>query len=281
MPTPNIVVSPAPTEVLVGVANSSNHSVEDDDRSARNEVLLEYGRSAEVWVYQTREGHIKWVVEGGRLTTLQQKVQHQFQNVRIRVRQCLPEDKSALFKDRAAQALFHALQEATEAEALWHFGEVEREIQREAQRFARYRYLLYGSIVAGSIMAGGLVIALAVSAGWITAPDTVRTVVLAAVTGAAGAWASVLQRVWTLTLPADETPRELVLQGATRIIVGAIFSLAALAAIKAGWLFPNAATNQWSLGLVTFVAGFSERLVPDLVARLELQAAAGGSANTK
>jgi hypothetical protein len=240
----------------------------------RDEIVLEYGRSAEVWVYQNSEGHIRWIVAGGKLTPIQSRVQHKFQNLRIRIRQCLPESTSTLFKDRMAQALFHALQEDDQSDALSHFAEIETELQLEAQRFARYRYLAYGSLMAGGIICLGLTAAYAASEGFLNGAESVQTIALAAAAGAAGAWASILQRVWTLVLPANETPRHLMLQGATRIMVGSLFSVAALAAIKANLLLPAAAGTRWSLGLVTFVAGFSERLIPDLVSRLELQVAA-------
>lgn len=231
--------------------------------SAGTRIGFIYGRSAAILVFKDTDGYIQWDVKGDHLSPTQARVHYEFDTLRMRIRQCVAESKQELFKDRMAQALFHALGEPDESRALGYFKTIAIEVQSEAQRDARHRYLGYGSVAAV------LVILISLGVAYFPATSDIRTVALSAAAGAAGAWASVLHRVWAMVLPANETPAHLMLQGATRIVLGALFSVAALAAIHASILIPAAASSPWSLGLAMFVAGWSERLVPEMMARIE------------
>jgi hypothetical protein len=96
-----------------------------------------------------------------------------------------------------------------------------------------------------------------------------RPVALAAAAGAVGAWASILSRAAKLVLETFETPTNLQFQGVTRILLGTTFGVVAIVAIKTGQLFPSAADNIWATTLTTFVSGWSERLVPEIIGKFE------------
>lgn len=53
-----------------------------------------------------------------------------------------------------------------------------------------------------------------------------------------------------------------------RMFVGAIFALIAVLCVKSGLLFTSWATNLITMGIVGFVAGFSERLIPNLIEKI-------------
>ena len=92
-----------------------------------------------------------------------------------------------------------------------------------------------------------------------------------AIAGAVGALASVSWRVLTFgELRVDAGASVLTLRGlgAVRPVVGSIFGLAAYFALKSGFIHLGT-TNFYYYAFFAFVAGFSERFLPDLVSKAE------------
>jgi hypothetical protein len=101
--------------------------------------------------------------------------------------------------------------------------------------------------------------------------DSVAATLGCAAAGALGACTSVSWRVLTFgELRVDAGASVLTLRGlgAVRPIVGSIFGVAAYFALKSGFITLGT-TNFYFFAFFAFVAGFSERFVPDLVGKAE------------
>jgi len=101
--------------------------------------------------------------------------------------------------------------------------------------------------------------------------DSVAAAMGCAAAGALGAVTSVSWRVLTFgEFPVDAGASVLTLRGLgiVRPFVGSIFGLAAYFALKGGFINLGT-TNFYYFAFFAFVAGFSERFVPDLVGKAE------------
>jgi hypothetical protein len=147
----------------------------------------------------------------------------------------------------------------------------------EAQQFvlARIRELARGWYLAGSALAAVVAIALAwpvvalVNEVHPLSDLTRQHLVIAASAGACGALVSVLLRSRTMAFNAAAGVRVHYVDGASRIFVGAFGGILLLLAMLARMVMPDARSTA-VVALVGIAAGFSERLVPTLIERIEV-----------
>ncbi|WP_242208584.1 MULTISPECIES: hypothetical protein [unclassified Pseudomonas] len=85
--------------------------------------------------------------------------------------------------------------------------------------------------------------------------------------GVCGALISVLQRSKSLQVGMYESTRIIVLHGVVRVCLGCAFGVISLVACKAGLLLGLMGESNSRLLILAIVAGFSERLVPDFIAK--------------
>ena len=103
----------------------------------------------------------------------------------------------------------------------------------------------------------------------VTTEPAARDLLVGAVFGVGGAWVSILERAQRLTLKPFEPPSYFAFQGATRIILGAVFGVFIVIVLKAGLVLTILHDTSWGLACAAFVAGASERLVPEMVRSIE------------
>ena len=94
--------------------------------------------------------------------------------------------------------------------------------------------------------------------------------------GALGAFFSILTRVGTTPLDPSAGWRLHFLEGFGRILVGSLGALFAQIAIKLGLLLTMLDKGHAGLFFVAFIAGASERLVPSLIKKVEIDASSEG-----
>ncbi|MEP6743260.1 MAG: hypothetical protein ABJB61_12230, partial [bacterium] len=87
--------------------------------------------------------------------------------------------------------------------------------------------------------------------------------------GSVGACISVLQRNPSLDVDPWMSNGYLRLQGITRIVLGFIFGCIFVLASKANFVLGVVRNNPYSLLVLCIVAGFSERLIPELLSKFE------------
>lgn len=237
-----------------------------DSHPSGGKVDFICGHSDDVIVFLDSAGLLQWETALTILTDVQRLVHQEFDRLYGLVTAWIPKPRRRPHIHALGSALFLALSEPDGTKAVGHFADLSGRILHEAQRQGRLAYFLAGTVgaVGVSAIAVGLIALI---------PDvTFREIASGAVAGSFGAWTSILQRSSKLRLDPFETSPHLRFQGATRIALGIVFGLVAVAAIRSGILFPAAASDVWLQSIVVFLAGFSERLVPELLGRLEAKA---------
>lgn len=245
-----------------------------DTHTSGETIAFIFGHSTDVIVFRDGRDRIQWETNSDLLTRTQSLVHQLYDRLHSRTVTCLPDlSKRKQLAEELAQALFLGLSESDEAKALKYFDSVAARIAYEAQIEARFTYLLTGSISAGVVLAIGLLV------GYFASSD-VRDLAVGAAAGSVGAWASILSRASQLELGPFETPANLKFQGFTRILLGMVFGVIAIVAMKTGQLFPSGSTNPWITTLTTFVSGWSERLIPEIIGKIETRAAKAAASST-
>ena len=89
------------------------------------------------------------------------------------------------------------------------------------------------------------------------------------IAGALGATVSALQRINKISFDIYSSKTSLYIESLNRIIIGIVFSLFLLMAIKSGIVFSNYSGNIYAIISLAFIGGFSERFVPSIIANVD------------
>jgi hypothetical protein len=150
---------------------------------------------------------------------------------------------------------------------------IQVELTTAAIRRAQYRYV--GGAALG-LLAFGLLSAIAAAVAWLIGHSVhEKQVALAFACATAGALGAAARASWRAAfgdLLVDPAAGIAALPrlGAIRPTVGAIFGLAVYFALESGFIrIGEVNRNVYFFTFFSFVAGFSERLVPDLIRRAE------------
>jgi uncharacterized protein YegP (UPF0339 family) len=143
------------------------------------------------------------------------------------------------------------------------FRKVRLFVRKKAKERARLSYVL-ASLAAATVLA--LVV---VPIYFLTPASNLTLVMLGGCFGSVGATISVLQRNPLLELDPWMSTRYYVLQGVARIVLGFIFGGILVIASKANFVLGVIRHNPYPLLILCIVAGFSERLIPELLSKFE------------
>lgn len=137
-------------------------------------------------------------------------------------------------------------------------------IQKRLEAATRVDYVLASAVAAIllSIIAGIAYGGFAVAASFPKA----GSLFLGALGGIVGAFISVLQRSASLEVQQFVPRKQVMIQAVVRLGLGSLFGVLLICAAFAGVV--TVASTSFALFLIAVVAGFSERLMPDLLARL-------------
>lgn len=108
-----------------------------------------------------------------------------------------------------------------------------------------------------------------------------REFLIAALLGGLGAMLSVSQRFRSVPVERYSSQRYIAIGGCSRIIFGCFFGAAFLLFQKADVLLSFASEQQFLLAAASFVAGFSERAIPEMLEQFEPQIALGNAADKR
>lgn len=252
------MTSPKPLEYKIGNQTKSGKT-----------IAFVFGCSADVIVYSDNQGETQWETNSDALTPSQFRAHAEFDRLNAIARANVGESRRCLLKDELASALFLGMCAASPEEAIKCFSSVDTNIRSEALIRARYHYLGYSTIATFFIVCGTLGV-------WLYSPSAATSLIsLGGGCAAVGAWASVLQRTSRLALRPYDPWHYLASQGVTRILLGAMFGAFFVGATKAGLFLSVAANNEWALASLSFVSGFSERYIPELIRGLETELKSG------
>ncbi len=141
---------------------------------------------------------------------------------------------------------------------------------REFLRFRRREGLQFVYLLSALL---GVVVISAVSllSPLLAIDATGRSFLLAAHFGSVGALISISQRSRKIAIPRYASRFYAVAGGGSRIFFGAVFGAALLLLQKAGLVLHLLDANAYALYAASLVAGFSERLIPELIGQIEKQ----------
>jgi hypothetical protein len=98
--------------------------------------------------------------------------------------------------------------------------------------------------------------------------------------GVIGASISIIQRGGSLTVNPFVPVSHVVFQGLIRVLLGVIFGALLVIAAQANITLGIINNNNWSLFIFSVVAGFSERLIPDILERIATNTNTGTGGTT-
>jgi uncharacterized protein YegP (UPF0339 family) len=163
------------------------------------------------------------------------------------------------------KALFAAFHTPEGTKPGREFRKVRLFVRKKAKERARLTYVL-ASLAAAAVLALMMV---PIYFYFRIPASKLALVILGGCFGAVGATISVLQRNPSLELDPWMSRRYHALQGVSRIVLGFIFGGIFVIASKANFVLGVIRNNSSPLLILCIVAGFSERLIPELLSKFE------------
>jgi hypothetical protein len=143
-------------------------------------------------------------------------------------------------------------------------------IERKCAEQGRMRYILLSMAVACGVLFVLGLLYLGRNDLYIlrdAEPSVLVSLFLGLTGGTIGAVISIVQRSKTLVVDPMDTPGYLALQGMIRVLLGTIFGGFLIIGSLAGISFGVFKDDLFALAALSVIAGFSERLVPDIMER--------------
>lgn len=226
-----------------------------------------FGQSTKATVFTTTDDHLRWQFHennGDVYDYLRQSV-HDFDSLMSVIKQHIEGRQQKNAYERLAKSLFAALN-MSEAEAKTNLGscfeQVRLLIEQTTSRRARFIYTTTATIFA-------VVLVLALTAtGKFFLQDNILFVV-GAIFGSAGAAVSVMQRTRDINIDPFQASAAIRLQGILKIGLGGVFGVFFVFASKANLAMGTISDDGYGLAVFSFIAGFSERFVPELLEKLD------------
>src|SRR2546425_832238 len=171
-----------------------------DTTKSGESVKLIHGQSVDVFVFEDMNGRINWETRVDPPPLREVGVHNLFNRLHSRASALKNAEQRAILDNELARALFRALCEADEVLALAHFGDVETKMNQEALVRSQIIYAVSGCCMAAAIAAAsGLLIVFVTDL-------SAKQVLVGVGMGVGGAWVSVVQRAWKLTVRPFEAP---------------------------------------------------------------------------
>jgi hypothetical protein len=232
-----------------------------------NTIKSIVGQSDTVLVYKAEDGprqdKLCYYIHQDDVTASSGASLREFDDVQSLAVRVYPKADWPLVQDELGSALFNALTADSEEAALKAFGPARARIQRLAANRTRVHYAMASSLAMA-------VLALIGYAVYEFHPDGELQIYGACILFASlGAFASVALRIASVPVDPLESGWVIRYQGASRILMGVLFAAFLIAAAKANLVAGLVATSTAALLAYSFVCGFSERFVPEMLGGLE------------
>ena len=221
------------------------------------------GQSSRACVYTTEDNHLRWehFEDGEDLPPELMPAVALFDCLMADIARSVPRRQQISTYHQLGKALFSILD--TGPDHIDCFDEVQAFIRAKAIQKARLVYII-ASFCCGLLFTS---IALPILI-WVSQPNA-SIAALGTLGGVMGALISVFQRSNNISVEPLAGVSYLVLQGAARTFLGVLFGLFFVCASQANLLLGLVSTQQLALFCFATVAGFSERLVPELLRKFE------------
>jgi len=213
-------------------------------------------RSAQYCIYITRKNTVTW----WHCRTPSENVklaQAELENTNSMAEQCLNENYSEAIASKLGAALSMAFSKDNPQEIKACFDEVRTFVAAKVQSHLK----LWLFITNASVSA--IFIAIAFFLSW-WLPDLTKYF-LCAGAGVVGSMVSSLQRNKTVETDGYISNYGLYCESISRLIIGASFGVLVLLGVMSDLFLPLIKGNMQAIICMSFIAGFSERFVPDLI----------------
>lgn len=230
------------------------------------------GKNYCVWINEKEEIH--WRVSQN--TVASEQAISEFIRLRALAEATLSIKYHARLKRRLAAALVSCLHSPEEPSVEINFGPLKSWLIDTSHNEVKLKLLLWVTVFSTALMMVGL---LFYCKGWTIFNDNNWIIVVTA--GVAGALISFLERSKSMVINVNELPYLLLLSNVSRIALGGLFGIIAYSAIKTGVAFSIFKGSKYGLLLVGVAAGFSERLIPDLIGSITSEKKDESSAPSK
>jgi hypothetical protein len=224
-----------------------------------------FGQSPRAVVYTTSDRHLRWeyfennqIVPPSLIPAILR-----FDSAMALIKLRVPSEQQPVAYALLGKALFAILDAGDPAQIDGALIEARGFIESKAIQHGRLLYI--GGCFVSSLVFG---LALLVTASQVTDP-AVKITVCGGIAGILGTWMSITQRSDRLAIDPGSTRQFDVMQGASRTLLGILFGSFLVLASHADLILGMLKADHWTLIAIAVVAGFSERLVPDIIAGLE------------
>lgn len=206
-----------------------------------------------------------WISERGNVGFQYQNLDvtesiNEYTRIKALATSMLPQEHMETFNYRLGAALANALRTKPGSNTSEFFSPLETLIHRIAENKLRISYL-FSTTLTTAILATAFFTIYIVA----TPSDFFKSSLVVACGGFLGTFISVLERSNGITISEYESPKLIILQGLLRVCLGGIFGLTAYLAAISGFAFSIFSDMTAKLLLLGIIAGFSERLIPDLI----------------
>lgn len=235
----------------------------DDGKGYKVATIL--GESTIAVVYTTADNQLRWKYHqnGGAIPAPMVPARQKFDALMTDISTSVPSKHKPPAYAHLGKALFNALDVNEPAKIDEAFTYVVSFVNQVRMQRARLVYVRAFLIVALVIIS----VALAVS--YLPVLDVVMKGVIGVIFGVAGACISVLQRSASTDVDIAAGESLVAVQGGARALVGALFGLFVVLASVGDLVLGVAKANVVALAALAVVGGVSERLVPEIIGKLE------------
>jgi hypothetical protein len=227
-----------------------------------SKIDLIYGQTEKVLVFLSERTVNHWIGE----TELSEKDEYalrKYRSLLTRVSDILPRKTWPTLFDQLAGSLFQSLATKDAEKSARSFAEIEARIVERTAGFSRFVYVT--TALSTAFLLGSVFFIL-----YCVYPiQEYRPYALYLVFALAGSLTSVILRYPTIEVGMYEQFWNIVVRGVFRILLGGLLASFFIAACKANLIGGIAANNAWSFIAFSFLSGFSERFVPEILAGLE------------
>ena len=240
-------------------------STKSDSESFTPDMTL--GDSPVACVFTTTDNQLRWryKANNGVVPFRLLGAVSEFDSIMTAIAVSVPKAHRKETYHQLGKALFAAFHTPQGTRPGREFRKVRLFVRKKAKERARLSYVL-ASLATTTVLA---LVVVTIYFYFRIPASNLRLVILGGCFGAVGATISVLQRSPSLELDPWVSRRYHALQGVTRIVLGFIFGGIFVIGSKANFVLGVIRNNPYPLLILCIVAGFSERLIPELLSKFE------------
>ncbi|WP_342119374.1 hypothetical protein [Pseudoduganella sp. OTU4001] len=220
-------------------------------------VARTLGVSKDYCVWMNKENNVSYRIREG---SEFEQVTAEYTRIKALAHALLPDKHLAPFYTRLGAALVVACKNKDRQNVADIFSPLESLLNELVQNELRTKLILITVALSAILIGVGLLVFYNIAM-----PNFLKLGTVAATAGVAGALISFLERSKKADIRINDLPVLTILGSTCRVGLGALFGVIAFSATEIGLAFSVFKGNSYGLLLLGVAAGFSERLIPDML----------------